>query len=899
MKAKHLLFGLFLSTSMVRAEECRITRGDVIEEVLMDGTIQPVQTLDIVAPFDGAFTWVIADGTSVKTGEPIARIDTFSIEGELGKAIILARQKKVEIDKLKAEQELEKLKDKADQIKAEAELEAAELQLETKLKARDAVELTRKQLEIRKQKQMREFYSNYLKELEKLADRGAYSQTELEETRLKVRSTEISLKRAEIELQQLIDGQPLEIEQARREVEKSRLKLEATQKRVQENIELRELTLNVLVAELQELDDEVLENQKALDSSEIQAPASGILVLETHWSGTGISAYDEGHQVQKSERFARLALPGGLIAELKAHEADAGRLRPGQKASIQILPLGKLKVDATLLEVGRVLDEMASWNKDRYRLRTLRVLARFDDIEERMRPKMSLTARIRSSVLTRTLRLPATCLTSSGLPQNPDGTPGPKPIFANTRWAAFDESEVSENQGFQKALRYSPDSVHPDTKLTVKNRQIRDFVPGAGEMESTQEIPLVPALYAKIETIAQSGMEVKSGETVITLETEELITQLQAREVEAAEKKVEMEKAELQSSQDLLAMKEELRQARQKLEEQDARLKLLDSPDPELEQKQKEIVLRIANLEKQFETQRFDVQSDLKKQGFLKAEEYQQNFEKLQAALIEEEVALLELDLAQSPKSSLERKRQRALRKSMEAEVSRLETGLTIQEEISKTSALFAKEQSELALFEAQRTRLSIEKARIPSPVDGVFIVGEQWKNRSLEPISEGDQVGGGLVLGKIVQMKDFLIRGRVAEPEFHRIRPGQKVEFALTTRPGSQFQAEVIEVSPIPVKRSIFGREEPVVELSMKVLEKSPAFQPGTSVTFELMASEPKDAVMVPARAVHQFGEDTVVFTSPDKTRKVRTGMMQEGEIEILDGLKPGETIWMEGELQ
>jgi len=81
--------------------------------------------------------------------------------------------------------------------------------------------------------------------------------------------------------------------------------------------------------------------------------------------------------------------------------------------------------------------------------------------------------------------------------------------------------------------------------------------------------------------------------------------------------------------------------------------------------------------------------------------------------------------------------------------------------------------------------------------------------------------------------------------------------------------------------------------------IDNAPDWQPGASVTGTVILSKHKDALMVPEQSVvlRPAGEVIyIVINNQAIQRIVKTGIRQNGEIEILSGIKPDETVVVDG---
>lgn len=240
-------------------------------------------------------------------------------------------------------------------------------------------------------------------------------------------------------------------------------------------------------------------------------------------------------------------------------------------------------------------------------------------------------------------------------------------------------------------------------------------------------------------------------------------------------------------------------------------------------------------------------------------------------------------------------------RQEAQAEVGRLEALLANQERtLKRNQALVEKNfisknalddvaTQESALrneLEAARIRLSsIEhtgsKTRAVAPVDGII---------EKQIVTPGDFVTIGAPLMQIFSNQRLRAHLPFPERTASHIKPGLKVR--LTTPTSS---TEV--VSEVSEMKAVIGESNRAIDVLVDVFGYE-GWQAGASVKGVVILGQ-KDAVTVPEQSIVLRPAGEVVYVIKDgqaEQRIVKTGMYQEGVVEIIEGVAAGETVAVDG---
>lgn len=230
------------------------------------------------------------------------------------------------------------------------------------------------------------------------------------------------------------------------------------------------------------------------------------------------------------------------------------------------------------------------------------------------------------------------------------------------------------------------------------------------------------------------------------------------------------------------------------------------------------------------------------------------------------------------------------------ADAKRLEAQAVTQQKLTERYRELARKgfisASALEGYEAQNTAAreqytraakNLSRTRIVSPVDG------RVDNRF---ISVGDWIDTGKPVFQLATSHSLRIRLPFPESVSSRVKPGMKAILSSPADPDKQLAGKVKEIRPT------IGSSNRSVDAIVEITNPG-NWKPGTSVNGAIVIAEHPSAVVVPETSVVLRPAGTVVYVIKDQHAKqviVQTGAKQDGQVEILSGLKAGETVALDG---
>ncbi len=243
---------------------------------------------------------------------------------------------------------------------------------------------------------------------------------------------------------------------------------------------------------------------------------------------------------------------------------------------------------------------------------------------------------------------------------------------------------------------------------------------------------------------------------------------------------------------------------------------------------------------------------------------------------------------------------QRAELSQAQAQLSIARANLKRNEELLAQSFVAARvvDESRAALQVAEAqvdlAQARLQRMRITAPFDGTL---------GLRSINLGQYVKDGDPLVNLEDTSQLTVDFRLPERYQNRIAPGQSVQVQLDALPGQRYQARVLAVDPLldANGRSIAVRAEMPSSASQ-------ALRPGMFARVLIVFSVNQNALVVPEEALVPQGGRQYVYVIDEQGQgdarkrtsrrvEVELGVRRGADVQITQGLKPGDTVVVAGQ--
>ena len=250
-----------------------------------------------------------------------------------------------------------------------------------------------------------------------------------------------------------------------------------------------------------------------------------------------------------------------------------------------------------------------------------------------------------------------------------------------------------------------------------------------------------------------------------------------------------------------------------------------------------------------------------------------------------------------------------SMRAMLEADHQKLERtqklvalGSASRQELEEVTALHTGHETEVAaarqrllllglssdrLDRLQNAAQVVSEVTVPSPADGLVIT------RSVNP---GQVVNSGQELFVVTDLGTVWVIGDLYERDFPRVRVGSQATVTVPSAPDGKTQGRVAYIDP---------RVDPATrtaKVRVEVSNRSGDLRLGMFVTVAFQTNATEHVTVVPRAAVQTIGDRSVVYVPADSDegkfveRRVKLGARSGEFVQVLEGLKPGDKVVIEG---
>jgi macrolide-specific efflux system membrane fusion protein len=209
------------------------------------------------------------------------------------------------------------------------------------------------------------------------------------------------------------------------------------------------------------------------------------------------------------------------------------------------------------------------------------------------------------------------------------------------------------------------------------------------------------------------------------------------------------------------------------------------------------------------------------------------------------------------------------------------------------------------AQITVDKKKVDLSYTRVVAPMDGVVIAVVTQQGQTVNSSQSAPTII------KLARLDVMTIKAQISEADITRIRPGQKAWFTIFSDPEHRYDATLrtVELAPESIMKddsldskstsSGSGTSNASVYYNALLDVPNPDNRLRIAMTAQvsMVLGEVKNSLLIPVQAVHKTADkkSQVQVLTPDghtETREVKTGITNNVDVQILSGLKAGETV-------
>lgn len=243
-------------------------------------------------------------------------------------------------------------------------------------------------------------------------------------------------------------------------------------------------------------------------------------------------------------------------------------------------------------------------------------------------------------------------------------------------------------------------------------------------------------------------------------------------------------------------------------------------------------------------------------------------------------------DVEVAARTEATRRRFDQARRDLESRQSLFREGLITELELKAAQTALAEAENELA-----RSRLTEERSRLLSPIDGVIL--KLARDAQGLPLPDGQRVTSGTVVAQVGPIDALIADIDLVGPDIARVTPGLPVRLRQNAWEGVDFTGRVKRLAPS------LDPQTRAVRVEVDVDNPEGLLRPGMFVEATVIALRREKVLLVPREAVTERNGRKVAFVL-DGQRVVRRelvpGLGDDQVVEVKEGLKEGERVVVQG---
>ena len=235
--------------------------------------------------------------------------------------------------------------------------------------------------------------------------------------------------------------------------------------------------------------------------------------------------------------------------------------------------------------------------------------------------------------------------------------------------------------------------------------------------------------------------------------------------------------------------------------------------------------------------------------------------------------------------------------KNAQAELDRnqrlLDSGLISRQQFEAAQTRYEVTKSQLDLAVATRRQAEAEQRELKIQQGQTRVYAPMAGAVAKRHVNVGAMVNPSVPIVTVVSLGTMVIQANAAERDIARIRQGITATVTLDSLPGQQYQGRVMRISPLLDPATRNG----IIEIEID--NRGGALKGEMFARAELNLTSTRETILIPRDALVYRGEQPGVYMIDNdvaRFRNVETGLTEGEKVEVINGLKEGETVVTRG---
>lgn len=329
---------------------------------------------------DTTITEIVAEGTSVKAGDLLVKLNAENIQTKLDEESLDLESSRAAV--VEAEQSYEIQVSENESAKRAADLKLTLARLDLEQWKQGEVESKRQELDHALERAEKDELRlrEKLEKSKALYGKGYYSLDQLKQDELAHEQAAAALAKAELDKDIFWDFQyPKDKKKKESDVDEAVAELERVQRQNASKLASKEADRANKRQALTIREQKFQKYQQQVAAATIKAPSDGLVVYASSmemggWGGGSEGPLQVGSKVFPNQGLIILPDTSEMVAAVRVHESLAGRIRPGQSATVRVDAAGERRFTGTIDSIGILAEQTSRWMDPNLREYTVKII---------------------------------------------------------------------------------------------------------------------------------------------------------------------------------------------------------------------------------------------------------------------------------------------------------------------------------------------------------------------------------------------------------------------------------------------------------------------------------------------------------------------------------------------
>jgi len=364
---------------------------------------------------------IVPEGSVVKKGDLLVQLNAEDLQEQINQQKLEVERGKADVTAAENALKIQISQNESSERAAQLKIDLADLALEQWREGEVVKTADKQSLDIAQAERDLKRLTEKFERSEQLLLEGFLSQNERDLDEIAMINAQAKLRTAQLDKDTYKAYQyPRDEKTKISDLEEARADLERVRTQNEINAGAKEASLATTRTQYELKVERLAKLEEQFGLAAIYAPTDGLVVYATSIGRGrdmivmgGDGPLQVGREVRPNEQLIILPDTSSMVATVRVHESLAGRIRPGQRASITIDAMTDDSFFGTVESVG-VLAESGGWRDPNRREYSVRIAIDHDNSDGKLKPSMRAEAEIMLAAVQQSLMVPVQAVFSEG-----------------------------------------------------------------------------------------------------------------------------------------------------------------------------------------------------------------------------------------------------------------------------------------------------------------------------------------------------------------------------------------------------------------------------------------------------------------------------------------------------